>query len=150
LYAGTSRKVPDIDITVNTNNITAEEAAARSEKSKKYLAFRAKNMEDTVASMTARMVDAPVYQSSTKDQIMQAAHSYVFGAKNVPDKTKNTKPQQVKLTKDPNYEPDDAEMANAEEDEIVADEEEGYIAENLSNKVRISCIPIHTYGRFAN
>ncbi|KAK1641953.1 hypothetical protein QYE76_059758 [Lolium multiflorum] len=65
---------------------------------------------------------------------MEAAHSYVFGAKNVPEKTKNSKPQQVKLTKDPNYEPDDAEMANAEEEEIVADEEQGYIAENLSNK----------------
>jgi hypothetical protein len=89
LYADTSRKVPDVDITVNANNITAEEASARSEKSKKFLAFRAKNMKDTVASMAARMVDAPFYQNSTKDEIMQAARSYVFGAKNVPDKTKN-------------------------------------------------------------
>jgi outer membrane lipopolysaccharide assembly protein LptE/RlpB len=150
LYAGTSRKVPDIDITVNANNITVEEAASRSEKSKKYLALRAKNMEDTVAGMAARMQTKPVFQRATKEEIMQSAHAYVFGAANVPEKTKNSKPQQVELTKDPNYEPDDAEMANAEEEEIVADEEEGYIAENLSNKVRISCIPIHTYGRFAN
>jgi outer membrane lipopolysaccharide assembly protein LptE/RlpB len=150
LYAGTSRKVPDIDITVNANNITVEEAASRSEKSKKYLALRAENMEDTVAGMAARMLTKPIFQTTTKEEIMQSAHSYVFGGANVPEKTKNSKPQQVELTKDPNYEPDDAEMANAEEEEIVADEEEGYIAENLSNKVRISCIPIHTYGRFAN
>ena len=107
-------------------------------------------MEDTCAAMTAKMLTKPAFQSASKEEIMKSSHAYIFGGANVPEKTKNSKPQQVELTKDPNYEPDAAEMANAEEEEIVADEEEGYIAENLSNKVRISCIPIHTYGRFAN
>jgi hypothetical protein len=150
LYAGTSRKVRDNYITGNANKITAEEAASLAEKSKKFQASRAQNMEEAVATMAARLETTPFYEGATKEEIMQSALKFVFGAKSRPDKTKNSKPQQVELTKDPNYEPADAEMANAEEEEIAADEEEGYIAENLSNKVRISCIPIHTYGRFAN
>jgi hypothetical protein len=112
-------------------------------------ASRAQNMEEAVATMAARLETTPFYEGATKEEIMQSAHKFVFGAKSRPDKTKNSKPQQVELTKDPNYEPADGEMANAELEEVVADEEEGYIAENLSNKVRISCIPIHTCGRFA-
>ena len=101
-------------------------------------------MEDTYAAMTAKMLTKPAFQSASREEIMKSAHTYLFGVANVPDKTKNSEPQQVELTKDPNYEPDAAEMDNAEEEEIVADEK-GHIAKNLSNKVIISCIPIHTY-----
>ena len=128
---------------MNTTQMTAEEAASLDEKRKEYEAIRTKNMQDNYAAMTAAMLSKPELQSATREEIMKSAHSYLYGAANVPEKTKNSKPQNVELTKDPNYEPDAAEMDNAEEEEITSDEE-GHIADNLSNKVIISCIPIHT------
>ena len=96
------------------------------------------------AAMTAAMLSKPAFQSASREEIMESAKSYLFGAANIPEKLTNSKPQQLELTKDPTYEPDAADLANAEEEEIAADMED-QIDENLSNQVIILCIPIHTY-----
>jgi hypothetical protein len=54
-------------------------------------------MEDTYAAMTVKMLTKPAFKSTSREDILKSAHTYIFGAENLPEKTKNSKTQHVEL-----------------------------------------------------
>jgi hypothetical protein len=100
-------------------------AADKEKNAVPYEQVRLKVMEENAARMAALLQSASPNVNAPLDDFRDLARSFVFGCsqKGTKTKDKEAKGKQKEETFDPEYQPDDAEKAAAEQD-LDADEEE--------------------------
>ena len=108
-----------------------------------YLLERQRNMEANAACMQKILGKNAVASGVEKEDLMQVARNLVYGGAEKGTMANKARTEHTEIDADPAYEPDAAEIANADDD-LLIDEEETSLANHSSKVIKYISVPFYT------